>query len=261
MPRCYNDFLPAADRLARMLYHEEVYGLGMEALPAILEQHPRLMVIMNHGPLLGPAPALAALVRVMAHNGGGRRAPFGVAWRGLYQVPGLRQLASRFTQASGDMDADEVLDRLMAGSFSDCVLMPEGDLCNAGNGVDVQRFRSHRFVEVAVRAGIPVLLLAHTGSERLAQPVSVPSSAGFMVGRLPEHMRRAISQSGVVSVPWLLGGRIPRIGLACELVEPELSAADLTAKDSAQQVSAAGRRIRARLQRLVNHLVLDVGDD
>jgi len=127
MPRCYNDFLPAADRLARLLYREEIYGSGMEALPAILEQHPRLLVIMNHGPMLGPAPALAALVRVMAHNGGGQRLPFGVAWRGFYQVPGLRQLASRFTQASGDLGVDEVVERLTTGPFNDCGLMPEGN--------------------------------------------------------------------------------------------------------------------------------------
>ncbi|TDT44356.1 hypothetical protein DES49_0458 [Halospina denitrificans] len=261
MPRCYNDFLPAADRLARLLYREEVYGPGMETLPAILEKHPKLLVIMNHGPMLGPAPALAALVRVMAHNGGGQRVPFGVAWRGFYQVPGLSQLASRFTQASGDLGVDEVVERLTSGPFNDCGLMPEGELCNAGNGVDVQPFRSHRFVEVAVRAGIPILLLAHTGTERLGQPVHVPSAAGALVGRLPEHMRRAISQSGVVSVPWLIGGRIPRLGLSCELLEPELGFEELTSKESAQRVSAAGRRVRARLQRLVNQLVLEVDND
>lgn len=261
MPRCYNDFLPAADRLSRLLYREEVYGSGMETLPDILQQHPRLLVIMNHGPMLGPAPALAALVRLMVHNGGGGRIPFGVAWRGFYQVPGLGRLASRFTQASAELGVDEIVERLTSGPFNDCALMPEGELCNAGNGVDVQPFRSHRFVEVAVRAGIPILLLAHTGSERLGQPVHVPSAAGAMVGRLPEHMRRAISQSGVVSVPWLLGGRIPRLGLACELLEPELGPGDLASKDSAQQVSAAGRRVRARLQRLVNHLVLEVDED
>lgn len=261
MPRCYNDFLPAANRLSRLLYREEAYGPGMDELPAILERHPRLLIVMNHGPMLGPAPALTALVRVMAHNGGGSRVPFGVAWRGFYQFPGLRQLASQFTQASADLGVDDVVERLTSGPFNDCGLMPEGELCNAGNGVDVQPFRSHRFIEVAVKAEVPILLLAHVGSERLGQPVPVPSLAKGLVGRLPEHMRRAISQSGVVSVPWLLSGRIPCLGLACELVEPDISVADLDASDSAQQVAAAGRRVRARLQRLVNQLVLEVDDD
>ena len=83
MPRCYDDFLPAADRLAGLFYREEVYGPEMDTLPAILDQYPRLMVVMNHGPMLGPAPALAAFVRVMAHCGGGQRVPFGIAWRGF----------------------------------------------------------------------------------------------------------------------------------------------------------------------------------
>ena len=261
MLRRYNDLLPVADRLAPLLYREEVYGPGMEDLATIVSGHPRLLVVMNHGPMLGPAPALTAMVRTMAHNGGGERIPFGVAWRGFYRLPGLGRLASRLTQVAGETGVEAVVERLTSGPFNDCVLMPEGELCNAGNGVDVQPFRSHRFVEVAARAGVPILLLAHSGSERLGHPVAVPAAASGLVGRLPEHMRRAISQSGVVSLPWVFSGRITRLGLACELVEPGINGAALEQPDAAQQTAVAARRIRARLQRLVNRLVLEVGED
>jgi hypothetical protein len=44
-------------------------------------------------------------------------------------------------------------------------------------------------------------------------------------------------------------------------VEPNLAFEELTSKESAQRISAAGRRVRARLQRLVNQLVLEVDND
>ena len=261
MARTYADLLSIADRLASLFYREETEGVGMDELAGILDAYPRLMVIMNHGPMLGPAPALTALVRTMVCHGGGERVPFGVTWRGFHRLPGIGPLAERLVQTTAETGVDDLVHKLTCEGFSDCIIMPEGEFSNVGNGIDIQPFRSHRFMEAAVRAEIPVLLLAHSGTERLGRPVPVPGAARFLVERLPEHMRRAVSQSGVVSLPWLLGGRIPRLGLACELYQPQITPEDLEAPDAAYWISASARRVRARLQRLVNQLVLDVGDD
>ncbi|MGM0433313.1 MAG: hypothetical protein ACQEQ1_01505 [Pseudomonadota bacterium] len=261
MARTYQDLLPVADRLARLFYREEAEGAGMDQLAGILQAHPRLMIIMNHGPVLGPAPGLAALVRTMVRHGGGDRVPFGVTWRGFYRVPGVALLAERLVQTSADSGVEDVVARLCDGTFNDCGIMPEGEYSNVGNGIDIQPFRSQRFIEAAVRAEVPVLLLAHSGTEKLGRPVPIPAAARFLVARLPEHLRRAVNQSGVVSLPWLLGGRIPRLGLACELYQPDLSPGDLEEPGSAQQVTMNARHVRARLQRLVNHLVLEFGED
>lgn len=261
MTRTYRDLLPIADRLAPLFYREEAEGVGMDELAGILEAHPRLMIIMNHGPMLGPAPALTALVRTMVRHGGADRVPFGVTWRGFHRLPGVGPLAERLVQTTAETGVDDLVHKLTSEGFNDCGIMPEGEFSNVGNGIDVQPFRSHKFIQAAVRAEVPVLLLAHSGTERLGRPVPIPGAARFLVERLPEHLRRAVSQSGVVSLPWLLGGRIPRLGLACELYRPDLTPEDLDTPDSAYRVSASARRVRARLQRLVNHLVLEVGDD
>ena len=261
MARSYQDLLPVADRLAPLFYREEAEGMGMDELAGILEAHPRLMIIMNHGPVLGPAPALAALVRSMVRHGGGDRVPFGVTWRGFYRVPGVGPLLERLVQTSADSGVEDVVAKLSNGTFNDCGIMPEGEYSNVGNGIDIQPFRSQRFIEAAVRAEAPVLLLAHSGTERLGRPIPIPASARFLIERLPEHLRRAVNQSGVVSLPWLLGGRIPKLGLACELYWPDLSPGDLEESASAQQVALNARHARARLQRLVNHLVLQFGED
>lgn len=259
MARTYQDLLPVADRLAPMFYREEAEGEGMEALTGILAENPKLMIVMNHGPMLGPAPALTALVRTMVRHGGGERVPFGVTWRGFYRLPGVGPLAERLVQTTAETGVEDLVAKLCGPTFNDCVLMPEGAYCNMGNGVDIQPFRSDRFIEAAVRAQVPVLLFAHSGTERLGRPVPVPRAAHFLVARLPHHLRRVIDQSGVVSLPWLLGGRIPELGIACELFRPELTPEALEAPGAAYGISSSARHVRARLQRLVNNLSLEMG--
>lgn len=261
MVRTYRDLLPVADRLAPLFHCEEAEGAGMHELAGVLEAHPQLLIIMNHGPMLGPAPALTALVRTMVRHGGGERVPFGVTWRGFHRLPGVGPLAQRLVQTTADSGVDDLVAKLGGATFNDCAIMPEGEYSNVGNGIDVQPLRSHRFIEAAVRAQVPVLLLAHSGTERLGRPVPIPRAARFLVARLPDHLRRAIDQSGVVSLPWLLGARIPQLGLACELYQPDLSPEALAEPGSAQRVAANARHVRARLQRLVNHLVLQFGED
>lgn len=256
-PHRFEDLQPLADRMAPLLYRRMVSGSGMGDLPEILKANPRLMVIMNHGPALGPAPALVAWVQSMVAAGGGDRVPFGITWRGFYRLPVIRTLARRLTQSTADMDVDAAVERLVSGPFTDCCIMPEGELCNAGNGIDVQPFLSHRFIEIAVRAGVPVLLFAHTGTDRLARTLPAPDAATALVGRFSDPLRQAIGQTGALSVPWLFSGRIPQLGLACELYQPEIGPEELKAGSGPARVSEAGRQVRARLQRLVNRLALE----
>ncbi len=255
-PHSFDDLRPLADRLAPLFYRETLAGPGMDELPELLRANPRLMVVMNHGPALGPAPALVAWVQSMAGAGGGQRVPFGITWRGFYRLPLIRNLARRLTQAGADMDVDTAVERLVSGPFTDCCIMPEGELCNAGNGVDVQPFLSNRFIEIAVRSGVPVLLFAHTGTERLARTIPAPDAATALVGRFSDPLRQAIGQTGALSLPWLLSGRIPQLGLACELYQPELTPEDLKLGSGPARVNEAGRQVRARMQRLVNQLAL-----
>lgn len=258
MPRTYNDLAPLADRLAPVLFQQRVDGPGMGELPAVLAGHPRLLVIMNHGPALGPAPALTAFLQSVVMAGGGERAPFGVTWRGFHRLPGVRDLASVFTQSSRELDVEDLVVRLTEGPFNDCCIMPEGELCNVGNGIDVQPFLSNRFIEVAARAEVPILLVAHTGSENLAQTLPVPDALTPMTTLLPRRLRQTLSQTGVVSMPWVLSGRVPQLGMACQLMETPLSASELDGADAHQRVEQAGLHVRAQLQRLVNRLSLQV---
>lgn len=261
MPRTYNDLLPMVDRLAPLLFQRQLDGPGMAELPGILAAHPRLLVIMNHGPALGPAPALTAFLQSVVRSGGGERVPFGVTWRGFHRVPGVRDLAALLTQSSRELDVEDLVERLTDGPFSDCCIMPEGELCNVGNGIDVQPFLSNRFVEVSARARLPILLVAHTGSENLAQTLPVPDALSPLATLLPRRLRQTMSQTGVVSMPWLLGGRVPQLGMACQLLEAPLAEADLEGEEAQQRVEQVGLHVRAQLQRLVNRLSLQIEAD
>ncbi len=258
MPRTYNDLSPLAERLAPLLYQHRVDGPGMADLSCILSDNPRLLVIMNHGPALGPAPALTAFLQSVVMAGGGERVPFGVTWRGFHRLPGVRDLASMLTQSSRELDVEDLVARLTDGPFNDCCIMPEGELCNVGNGIDVQPFMSNRFAEVAARAQVPILLVAHTGSENLAQTLPMPDALTPLATLLPRRLRQTLSETGVVSMPWLLSGRVPQLGMACQLMQAPLSVADLEGEDAQQRLAQAGFHVRAQLQRLVNRLSLKV---
>ncbi|MFE8071248.1 hypothetical protein QQM79_09320 [Marinobacteraceae bacterium S3BR75-40.1] len=245
------------ERVRPLLCEQLIPLTPMAELEEMLRIHSRLVVILNHGPMLGPAPALIGMAELMLRAGGGQRYPFGITWRGFYRLPGMRTFMQWFTQTDEPPNVDSATQRLKEGPWTDCCIMPEGELCNVGNGVDVQPFLSSRFVEIAVRAGCPVLLLAHHGSGQLARTLSLPDSLAGAGRFLPKHLGRRLQQTRTLSVPWLLQPRLKALRVDWELFWPELEEADLEGPDAEQRVNAQGRKARARLQLMVNRLVLD----
>lgn len=252
---------PWLTRMAPLLYRRCSLSPERRELSVWLEEHPRLLVVLNHGPALGPLPALTALGQAFLDAGGGERVPFGITWRGFYRLPLLNRLAGRLTQATGELGVDEAVARLREGPWTDCCLMPEGDLANLGNGLDVQPFRSSRFVELSVRAGVPMLLVAHQGTEALGRSVEVPDGLLGLRRWLPEHLRQPLARHRQLSVPWLLNGRIKHLRMICELYQPELTEADLEGQSGPVRLSREAQQVRSRLQRLVNQLVLEAGEE
>lgn len=77
----------------------------------------------------------------------------------------LLPIADRLVQTTAETGVDDLVHKLTRDGFNDCGIMPEGEYSNVGNGIDIQPFRSHRFIEAAVRAEVPVLLLAHSATD------------------------------------------------------------------------------------------------
>lgn len=261
MPRSLSQYRSWIDRLLPWAAQKISVVEEKPSLRRVLREHPQLMVILNHGPMLGPVPVLLAVADQILRAGGEARRPFGIAWRGFYRIPVYRRLTQWMTQVGAAVSVDEAVDMLLEHHFTDCCIMPEGELCNVGNGVDVQPFLSPRFVEIAVRAGVPVLLVAHHGSEQLARSVPVDPALVGLFRWLPGHLFSALQRSRTLSVPWLLQPRVAHLRLSFELCELELTAQDLAAPDAESRIDAEARRLRARLQMMVNRLILAADSD
>ncbi|WP_097462032.1 lysophospholipid acyltransferase family protein [Mangrovitalea sediminis] len=261
MPRSLSDYRVWIDRLRPWLVRDVTVVDEQPPLQQVFRQHPQLLIILNHGPMLGPVPVLLAVADQALQAGGEERRPFGITWRGFYKIPVYRRLIQWLTQVGAAVSVDKAVELLADGSFTDCCIMPEGELCNVGNGVDVQPFLSPRFVEVAVRAGVPVLLVAHHGAGQLGRPLPVDPALLGLFRWMPGHLFSALQRSRTLSIPWLLQPRVKRLWLSFELCELAVGQEDLEAADAGERIDGEARRLRARLQMMVNRLILAAEGD
>ncbi|MDX1588709.1 MAG: hypothetical protein R3296_07200 [Oleiphilaceae bacterium] len=244
---------PWLKRVAPLLYRRYSLEPSSRELGHWLSRHPKLVLVLNHGPALGPLPALTALGQALLEAGGAGRVPFSLDGGRFSALP----LAGESTRESGERRLEEALKRLRHGPWTDCWVMPEGELANLGNGVDVQPFRCSGFVELAVRAGVPLLLVAHQGSEKLGRCVEVPESLLGLGRWLPHHLSQPLSRQRQLSVPWLFSGRVKQLRLSCELYQPQLSLSELEGPGGPRALGLEAQQVRSRLQRRVNQLVLE----
>ncbi|TVP58130.1 MAG: hypothetical protein EA349_05030 [Halomonadaceae bacterium] len=257
MPASLATLAPWLQRVAPLLYRQCSFSPGNDELNRWLAEHPRLLVVLNHGPALGPLPALTGLGLSFLAAGGQERVPFGLIWRGFYRLALVGPLTNRLAESPHELRVKDAVERLRAGPWSDCCILPEGDLANLGNGVDVQPFRSSRFVEIAVASEVPILLVAHQGTEKLARSLTVPDPLLKLRRWLPEHLRQPLARNRQVSLPWLLNGRVDHLRIRCELFTPSITADELAGPGGPRAVSREAQQVRSRLQRLVNQLVLE----
>ncbi|MBU6950473.1 hypothetical protein [Hahella sp. HN01] len=198
-----------------------------EDLSAILEQHPKLVVAMNHGPALGALAAAIALMHAYLRSGGEERVPFALTWRGYYQAPVLKQFFTMLTQVDRALSFNDVLRLMRASRYTDCLIMPEGENCSFGDGLNVQPFLSPRFIELSLRSRAPLLLCLHQGAESWARSVRIPPWL-LGVGRLlPRNMEQRLRDSRMLSIP-----RFPRklsnLNVMFRLYHPRLLEKDLS---------------------------------
>ncbi|WP_369600190.1 hypothetical protein AAIA72_10065 [Hahella sp. SMD15-11] len=193
-----------------------------EDLTTLLGRHPRLVVALNHGPMLGPLAGLVAMSDLFCRHGGADRRPFGITWRQFYRIPVARQIFSYLTQVDHAIDFNEALQLLRSGEATDCVIMPEGQNCNFGDNRHIQPFLSPRFLELAIRAQVPVLIGVHHGSQAWERVVTVNDRVLAALGWLPDSMRHRLQESRQLSLP-ALPRPLDEVRMTFRLYRPRLT--------------------------------------
>jgi hypothetical protein len=167
---------------------------------------------------------VAGYLRFIEQIGAGDRRHFGVTWKAFYDLPVVKHLARFITQTEEVMDTADYVRLLREGVYNDFMVAPEGDHCAFGNGFDIQPFVSHGFVEIAVRAEVPILVVSHQGSEAWSAELTLPQDAVQSLGRwLPQRWRKQLDRTGILSVPWVPFTPIEAFKLRYDLYQPKVS--------------------------------------
>lgn len=249
------DYTLLSGFLTRNLTRRITFANQASEMREILKQHPKLLVAMNHGPMLGPAAAIIALAALYNESGGKNRKPLAIMWRLFYKIPVWKYVIQYLTQVDHGMGFDECVEKMSNEEFTDLLVMPEGENCNFGNGIDIEPFLSPRFIEIALRLNIPILVLVHHGSEQWAETISVSRGLKNILRILPKKDFARIEQTRRLSIPKTTR-QIDELKVTYQLYEPSISLADLPdePKQRREVLQKEAEKVRKIMQAMADKL-------
>lgn len=249
------DYTLLSGVLTRSLTRSISFKEEPEVMQKILGENPKLLVVMNHGPILGPMAAIMALAALYMQSGGEDRKPLAIMWRQFYRIPIWKYVIQYLTQVDHGMGFDECIDKMTNEHFTDLLVMPEGENCNFGNGVDIEPFLSPRFIELALQLDIPILILVHHGSERWAKTISIPKRLKPLFRVLPEKDYARIEQTRRLSIPTRTR-QIDELKVSYRLYQPAVRLSDLPNERDLRRAALAkeATKVRAVMQDMANAL-------
>jgi hypothetical protein len=239
-------------------------NMNRDAYRRVLKEHPRLIMTVTHGGLLSWLPFALAMMRATLDVDPTRRMA-GTMHPLVWKIPGLRRLAVALSGAEQPYTFPELLAGLTEGSSTDYYAFPESEYCNYGDLSMVKPLRFHGFIELAVRAQVPLLLVAHRGSEGWYRPVDLSGRLFPLVEALPPSTFESIELNKNncleqiqtyhnVNVPLPL--RRVHLALAFAVYYPTHYATGLSEsfKERRRQLAMEGERVREHLQSLYDSL-------
>jgi len=222
----------------------------------ILTDNPKLVVVLSHGAAASPGYVNIGMFDILLKHGGADRRPMGVGWKHFYKIPVMRRFVSYVTNVDAPHDFDEFVKLFMKGEFSDLMVYPEGENCLYGNALDIQPFMSPRFLEIAIRAKVPILLVVHYGTQHAVYPLKVNHEQASWIKLLAPKTGAKLESSGLLSFPKFLAGKIPELKFSFQLYHPQLKLKDLPKNKAArwEKLNEEAEEVRGIMQGMVDEL-------
>jgi hypothetical protein len=250
--KSFKSFLPVLAPMER--YPFQNVEIDREQLQLHLEANPRLTYVIAHGGVISWLPITLILIKRLAECAPDRLGT-GTFHKAMWNVPGLSEMARWLSGSERHLNFDELLYALSAGDC-DFFAFPESENSLYGNLGEIKPFRFHRFIELSVKARMPMLLVAHKGSEhwyRSFRPLPVLRSLPDPIYSLLHlDKQQVMFESARQTLNLPLPFRRISLRVRTELFQPD--AYGRTFADDPEikrlQLREEGARIRARLQRL-----------
>ena len=260
--RTVDDFARWA-QIIRPYYFDKLTTFPDEkAVRNILERNPRLVLAVSHGPGFSPAFINAAIVDIFLKNGGAQRRLLSVAWRQFYKVPILKQLTAYFTQLDKPRSREQLLEMFVSDDFTDFVVFPEGENSVYGNGDTIEPFMSPRFLEIAITAKVPVLIIVHDGAQKSAKRFHITEKQSKWIGKISPKNASKLEQAGEVFLPSLVAGKLTELKVYLKLYKPKPSLKTLPENEEQRLVmlNKEAAKVRAIMQKMLNQLKCSSSD-
>ena len=223
---------------------EEVDHKSSPDFREILDRHPRIIHLGNHGTMLSPYILSGAIATLMRDNGGGERTPFGVIHRRLFKLPFVKAYFRKNFNSQKPYRFEEVLRELQEGAFTDFVVFPEGANENIGDVYKLSPFKSHRYLELAIRAEAPILIHTHRGTEEWASTIRLDQIAMMALERFLPSYHERIAPTRMLNFQGI-PTRIKKLRVNSLLYLPRLKAHELS-----EDVEARKAQIKAESQQI-----------
>lgn len=253
--RQLQDYQPFLSALLRSMVNELEFD-EVDSLKDCL-RNPRLVTVMNHSTPLSWIPPICWLTEKVCEAGGGARYPRGVVDRFFYGNPLTRPIAEYVSQSDHPQSFEDILESFQHADQTDLVVFPEGALTFFGDVNKIQKFRSPRFLEIAIRAKAPLLLAVHRGSESWNMPLTLPFELVNLVGTYSKFFGEKLKEEQTINLPLRLS-KIPRFAMKTKLYVPELYEADLSADphERRAQLEVETEKLRQIMQDLFDEIQL-----
>lgn len=232
--------------LKRFYFNQIEVFKNADNLEQILKRYPRLVCAVNHGPAPAPFAVFAGVIDNYLKLGGAERKPLTVAWRGFYEMPLVGRFIRYVTQADKSLTAEEFLQKFEREGFTDLFVMPEGANCMFGDGEQIVSFVSPRFIELAIKINVPVLVITHSGTGPLASVHTLSRREMRLMKYLPSKVYQQVRETGILSLPHFTQGHLDKVQLNFRLYQPSYTEASLS-KDTAvryQQLMREAENVR-----------------
>lgn len=251
--RKLKDYQPLFSSLLPLMI-ENVQFKSDTPLKTIL-RNPSLIVVLNHSTAISWLPAICVLTEKVCRAGGGRRTPRGIIDKFFYKHPLLRTLAEFISQAETPQTFDELLKNFKKNKSTDLVVFPEGAMTFFGDLSQIQPFRSPRFIELAIRSKVPVLLAVHRGTESWNLPFQIPNDLVGIIQLISPFFGKKFSQETEINLPLRLK-KVRKLKMRLKLYKPSLSETDLSKNSDERrvQINIEAEKVRRTMQDLFNSL-------
>lgn len=253
MAKTLNEYIEFFEALHKTFIHSHSF----ESSPALQEltKLPRLMIILNHATPLSWLPAMTTLGVEFQKSGGGHRTPRGIVDKWFYSNPISKPLAEYLSQSDKPQTFDEIVEQFAASENVDLVISPEGANTFFGDVRQVQEFRSHRYIEIAIRTKCPILVVAHKGSESWSIPLQVPKEISTFVNGFSNFFGSRLQQFGNINLP-IIPHKIDHFKVKAQVFYPSLSETELS-DDKAirtEQIREQSLQVKQLLEKLLSDI-------